>query len=207
MELKLDNTIAVFQQFADELVEAYKQKLIDVDAYTQNHHYLYDSVSSNPIDVNGTQLTVTINLAEYWKYIEDGREAYGDDWKSHRPPISAITNWISWKPAAVGTSSRSIDPYKAVTPSIPSEMSSTSDLGFAFAIATNIAKRGIPARPILKESVDATLVNFRKRIGEALVKDFGELMMGEVGKLWSGVELTKEGGEWTGQNVYDKLIL
>lgn len=206
MDIKLDNTIAVLQQFADEVVEAYKSGLQEYDAITRGHHYLYDSVTSNPVEVNGSRMTVSINLAEYWKYVEDGRTAYGEDWRGHRPPISAITDWIEWKPYIAG-STPVLDPYKAVTPVLPREMGSTSDLSLAYAIATNIAKKGIEPKPILKNSVDSSLKKFREELLKALAADCGQVMAGEFAQLWSGVELKKVDGEWIGEDITDTLIL
>lgn len=190
-EIKLDNTIAVLQQFADEVVEAYKQGLTEYNAITQGHHFLYDSVSSNEPVVNGNHITVSINLAEYWKYIEQGRQAYGDNWRGHRPPISAITQWIEWKPISVSSTSRGIAGYAALTPDLSHLSVNTSTDGLAYAIATNIAKRGIPAKPILRNSVEHSLIAFKTRLQEALAEDMSDnssVLVGELFKEFNGVE-------------------
>lgn len=173
MEIKLDNTMAVLQQFADEVVEAYKQGLTEYNAITQGHHFLYDSVSANVPEAKGGHITVSINLAEYWKYIETGRQAYGEDWRGHRPPISAIENWITWKPYN-GSTTRGVSGYAALTPDLSHNAStSTSNLSLAYAVATNIAKKGIEAKPILRNSVEHSLIAFKSRLQEALAIDMG----------------------------------
>lgn len=205
MEIKLDNTTAVLQQFADEVVEAYKSGILQYDAITRGHHFLYDSVTANPVEVNGRNMTVSINLAEYWKYIEDGRQAYGEGWRGHRPPISSITEWIEWKPYIASTST-SAPGYAALTPDLQDISVNTETDGLAWAIATNIAKRGISPKPILKESIEQTMPHFKKLLQEALAKDMGENIGVLLGDLWSEVDLVKTDEGWKGKTITDVFV-
>jgi hypothetical protein len=40
---------------------------------------------------NGRYLTISLNLQDYWKYVEDGT-------RPHFPPIEDILQWIKVKP-------------------------------------------------------------------------------------------------------------
>ena len=203
--MELTNTIEVLQQFADEVVDAYKQGIHQYDSITSAHHFLYDSVTSNPVSVNGKTMTVSINLAEYWKYVENGRKAYGDKWRGHRPPIEAIQNWIEWKPYQ-GTTSRGVSGYAALTPDLTDISVPTSTDGLAYAIATKIAKEGIEPKPILKESVEKTMVSFRKRLVEALAKDMGDNAAVLLGDAFSSEALVKTNEGWKGKTVTDVFV-
>ena len=43
-QMEYTNTKAVLEQFADELIEAYRQGLVAYNAITSAHHFLYDNI-------------------------------------------------------------------------------------------------------------------------------------------------------------------
>lgn len=205
-ESALTNTKAVLEQFAQEVVDVYKQGLTAYDAIATRT--LYDSVSVDGVTVDGGKFTVTINLAEYWKYIENGRQAYGENYKGHLPPISAIEQWIIAKPVIPGGTQRGVSPYAQVTPTLSSLNVATSTNSLAWAIATNIAKKGIPPKPILQYSVEQSMANFKTRLSEALAEDTGNFVSGVIGQMFSGVELSKTTtGTWEGTDITDTIVL
>lgn len=195
--LKFENTRKVLQQFAQEVVEAYKAGLTQYNAIAT--HDLINSVSVNAVTQDGGKFEVSIKLLDYWKYIEQGRTAYGENYKGHIPPIEAIENWIIAKPIIPGSTSRGIDSFSSVTPVLSDTNVNTSTRGLAWAIATNIAKKGIPAKPILKDSVEASLNGFRERIAEALARDVNETMYVLIGEVFGGRE--------KGKDVTDTIVL
>ena len=82
-----------------------------------------------------------------------------------------------------------------------------STSGLAWAIATNIAKKGINPKPILRDTVKETMEAFKVRIGEALAKDVSGGFYTIVGNLWSGVNLSKESGSWQDKTITDIMVL
>ena len=91
-----------------------------------------------------------MELADYWKYVENGRKA--GKW----PPISAIAKWIEIKPVLP----RPMDNGKLPT---------TQQL--AFLISRKIGLEGIAPRPLLQKSVDNVWDVFEEYIAEAFAKD------------------------------------
>lgn len=203
--LKYEKTKAVLEEFAQAVCEAYKDGLQGYDALASRK--LFQSVTINTVDTDGGMLKVSINLMDYWKFVEAGRKAYGADYKNHLPPISAIEDWIEWKHIIPGETTRGVPSYAALTPNLDTLDAAKTNNSLAWAIATNIAKRGIEAKPILAESVEKTLENFRKRIAEALAEDVGGSFQVIVGEMWKGVNLGKEDGNWIDKTVTDIMVL
>lgn len=80
---------------------------------------------------NGKYIVVSIQLNEYWKFIENGT-------KPHWPPISEIRKWISVKP---------ILPRPLKSGKLPTQNQ------LAFLIARKISKVGTKASPFLKPTL------------------------------------------------------
>jgi hypothetical protein len=204
--LTFENTKAVLEQFAQEVCKAYQEGLEKYDALASRE--LYKSVTINTVNVDDNgMLKVSINLMGYWKYVEAGRKAYGNDYKGHLPPISAIEKWIEWKHIIPNGTQRGVPSYASLTPNLGSLDVQKSTSNLAWAIATNIAKKGIDPKPILKNSVSETMEAFRKLIAEALAKDVSGTFYTIVGELWSGVNLSKENGAWVDRTITDTLVL
>lgn len=195
--LKFENTRQVLQQFAEEVVEAYKAGLTQYNAIAT--HDLINSVSVNTVTEDGGKFKVSINLMDYWKYIEQGRTAYGENYKGHIPPIDAIEKWIVAKPIIPSDTKKGVDTFSSVTPVLSDTSVNTSTRGLAWAIATNIAKKGIEPKPILQDSVEKSLNGFKERIAEALAKDVNETMYVLIGDVFGGRE--------KGQDVTDTIVL
>lgn len=84
------------------------------------------------IENDGKYFTVCFNLAEYWKYLENGT-------KPHFPPPSAIEQWITVKPLIP----------KAINGKIPT----TKQL--AFLISRKISEVGTPATKMLERTINS----------------------------------------------------
>lgn len=141
------NVIDVLNDFGQMLVEEYKDQLIlnDVNASDE----LYNSVNYI-FKENGGTFEVSLELADYWKYVENGRKA--GKW----PPISAIAKWIEIKPVLP----RPMDNGKLPT---------TQQL--AFLISRKIGLEGIAPRPLLQQSIEEVWDIMREYLEEALAKD------------------------------------
>ena len=82
-------------------------------------------------DWNGRYFSVTFNLQEYWKYIENGTSP-------HFPPIDAIENWIK---------------VKKIAPRVTGKKAPTTRQ-LAYAICKSISEKGTPATNLLKDTID-----------------------------------------------------
>ena len=151
----------VLNDFGKYLVEEYKDQLIlnDVNASDELYNSVVYSVSQNK-----NVFEVKLELADYWKYVENGRKA--GKW----PPISAIQKWIEIKPVLP----RPMDNGKLPT---------TQQL--AFLISRKIGLEGIAPRPLLQKSVDNIWNVFEEYIAEAFTKDLEKeitLKLGSMGR-------------------------
>lgn len=87
---------------------------------------------------NGKYIVISIQLEDYWKYIENGT-------KPHFPPVDAIKKWISVKPVL---------PRPLKSGKLPTANQ------LAFLIARKISKVGTKAKPFLKPTItDFDLIN------------------------------------------------
>lgn len=184
------NVIDVLNDFGKYLVEEYKDQLIlnDVNASDE----LYNSVNYI-FKENGGTFEVSLELADYWKYVENGRKA--GKW----PPISAIEKWVEIKPVlprpitlknpkesmifAIRNSiikksgGKKKPPIKAIEKWVDKNNIQASQTvlpttqQLAFLIARKIGLEGIAPRPLLQKSVDNVWNNFEEFIAEAFAKD------------------------------------
>lgn len=88
---------------------------------------------------NGKYIVISIQLEDYWQYVENGRKA------GKYPPINAIKKWISVKP---------VFPRPLKSGKLPTANQ------LAFLIARKISKFGIKPKPFLKPTInDFDLIN------------------------------------------------
>ena len=73
-------------QIASNFLAVYKQQL-QTNKTTGN----LANTASYMTKFDGRYLTISLNLQDYWKYVEDGT-------KPHFPPIEDILQWIKVKP-------------------------------------------------------------------------------------------------------------
>ena len=155
-----ENLERVLNKFGEELVENYKQTLIDKNINTTEKS-LFNSVKyifSNDNDV----IEVNISLLEYYKYIEKGRAA------GKYAPISAIENWVKIKPLIP-------------RPNANGKLPTTKQL--AYLVNRKIYTEGIEPKPILQENIYKTMSNFYEEIEKAIKEDLSgdfEIMLKEL---------------------------
>lgn len=151
----------VLNDFGKFLVEEYKDRLITENVNASDE--LYNSVRYM-VEQGNNKFEVKLELAHYWKYVENGRKA--GKW----PPISAIEKWVEIKPVLP----RPMDNGKLPT---------TQQL--AFLISRKIGLEGIAPRPLLQKSVDNIWNVFEEYIAEAFAKDLEKeitLKLGSMGR-------------------------
>lgn len=123
---KLDLT--TIQDITNNFVVELKNKLKANDSYASGN--LVNSIRG-VVKQNGKYIVISIQLEDYWKYIENGT-------KPHWPPVDAIKKWISVKP---------ILPRPLKSGKLP------TDNQLAYLIGRKISKVGTKAKPFLKPTI------------------------------------------------------
>ena len=152
--IQFDNLRAVLEEFAQEFKDQYRAGLLSHGRFTQyGEDRLVDSVDANQVQAmvrEGDEAwTVTINLNEYWKYVEN-------DTRPHWPPPSAILRWVEIKPVL---------PHPDANGRIPSPRS------LAYLIGRKISREGTTGSHDFKTAQETTIERFRVRIRVAMIKD------------------------------------
>lgn len=160
----------VLQDVAVDAAETYKYQL---SLGGKNASYkLSDSVKGYA-EQNGTLYEVSLDLEEYWKFVEGGSQGTesspaGAVFPAHRPPAWAIEKWVNVKP---------ILPRPDQYGHIPSPKS------LAYAISHSIERRGIPPHPALQTTIDEIVPKWNKMIEEAFAQDVAGWLDGTLSIL------------------------
>ena len=144
----LQNFLSTLDEYAEKSEELYKRKLTDKGINAS--YKLLNSVETT-VKRNDDEFTVTINLEEYWIFVENGRKP------GRFPPIDKILSWIRCKP---------VIPYSDSRGRIPTEES------LAFLISRKIAEQGTEGRNVLYETVDELNRYYLPKLQQALDRDF-----------------------------------
>ena len=144
----LQNFLETLDEYAEKAEELYKRKLTDKDINAS--YKLLNSVETT-VKRNDDTFTVTINLEDYWYYVENGRKA------GRFPPIDKILEWIRIKPVIPYTDSRG---------RLPTEEQ------LAFLISRKIAEQGTEGRHVLYETVSELNNYYLPKLQQALDRDF-----------------------------------
>lgn len=147
--MKFSRTEALLNSFAQTIVNRYRDKISE---YASGK--LYKTIDYSITSQNDSYL-VTINLEEYWKFIEKGRRA-----GAKMPPVSAIENWIKV---------RKIIPRPVTLKSGRQRVPTVQQL--AYVIARSISRKGIAPRPFMRESIEYTMKDFQSKLSAAVRED------------------------------------
>lgn len=151
------NLTAALEQYAAEFRNLYQDKLITADRIATGE--LLNSVNYR-VTRDGTVYEVTLSLADYWKYIEDGRPQ-----GSRMPPPAAILRWIMAKPVLPRPDDRGRVPT-------PQQLS--------WAIAKSIKKRTdrgpIPGDHSMAQTAAELNARWRPIIAQAFAADTAALL-------------------------------
>lgn len=156
MDEELKNVREVLEEFGEYVREIYRYNLSSEEVNAT--HNLYNNISVH-VKNNGRFYTVSLNLEEYWKYIEYGRGP------GKFPPIDEILNWITTKPVIA---------FENDLGKIPSERS------LAFLIGRKIATEGTKGKALLEQSVEEVLEVYYSRLTEAIQKDAGDIVSATI---------------------------
>lgn len=94
-------TKKILNFLGEESVLYYRFLLDKKDPYHSNATYsLYDSIDHR-VSIDDLTFILYLNLADHYKYIEEGRYPYGkfdnstfDQWSKRIPPIAPIRKWV-----------------------------------------------------------------------------------------------------------------
>lgn len=143
----LDNVRQTLEEYGQQLIDEYKNNLSSSGHSATGN--LANSISFT-IDVSDGQIQLDLELADYWKFVEEGRGP------GKMPPIDSILSWVRMKHILPRESHGKL----------PTER----DL--AFLIARKIGRFGIKGTNDLeraKQTVDNIFIN---RLADALAQDF-----------------------------------
>lgn len=145
--MQFTNTQKVLNDFGKYLVEEYKDALILNNVNASDN--LYNSVRYI-LEANDKSISVSLNLADYYIYVENGRRA------GKMPPVDKIERWIEVKPVLP-------------TPSNNGRIPTVRQL--AYLISRKIGLEGIKPKPLLRQSITNVWDVFEEYISEAITKD------------------------------------
>lgn len=144
--MEFTNVIQFLNDFGKELADKYQRKIVNDDAVDSGKllnsiRYIFNN--------NNTSFEISMEMAEYWKYVENGRKS------GKFPPISAIREWVKVKPVIPR-------PYNGKLP---------TENQLAFLIARSIYKNGIRPKPIFNDTLDDVMKYFENGLEDAFTKD------------------------------------
>lgn len=148
LEIKWDNLYKVLEEYAIELRNKYQDNLINSDRLASGE--LLNSVEYI-IERDNISISVSLQLAEYWKYVEY-------DTKPHWPPVDKIKEWIKVKP---------------ILPDNRFGKLPTPDQ-LAYLIGRKISLEGTEGSNDLHNAIDEVNARFLELIEEAITKDIDE---------------------------------
>ena len=144
--MEFTNVVQFLNDFGKELADKYQRNLVNDDAVESGK--LLNSIKYI-FNKNNKSFEISMEMAEYWKYVESGRKS------GKFPPISAIREWVKVKPVIPR-------PYNGKLP---------TENQIAFLIARGISKKGIRPRPIFNDSLDDVMSDFENGLEDAFTKD------------------------------------
>jgi hypothetical protein len=144
----------------ERMLELYRNQLIDKKINASN---TLSNTATTIVEVDGTTLSVSFNLEDYWKYVEYGRRP------GKRPPIDAIERWIKVKPIIP-------DPINGRVPT-------TKQL--AFLISRKIGMEGTKAqRPLEKAVYSDSMELLINQLKNEIVGQLNEQISNEISKIY-----------------------
>lgn len=162
-EIQWDNLRKVLERYADAWIKNAEANLMENDSNASGQ--LQRSMKLDKIVIDEKQMRVTVELEDYWYYVENGRKA------GKMPPIQPIIDWIENKP-------------------VPPKVEGLTVKQQAYAIARGIGKNGTQPRPFFKKAVEQTWKQFKDEIAEAVQTDVNDyiekIVLDGVEKMMGG---------------------
>lgn len=152
-DIKWNNLRNVLERYAEAWIKNAEANLMKNDSNASGA--LQRSMVLNDIVIDDKRMSVTIELEDYWYYVEHGRGA------GKMPPIEPIVNWIESKP-------------------VPPKVEGLTVRQRAFAIARSIGENGTKPRPFFEKATKQTYSQFKEDIAEAVHMDIMEYIETDV---------------------------
>lgn len=146
LEIKWTNLERVLGEYADAFIERARQTMESNG--TNASHNLSDTMEKI-IEIGEDWYKVSISLADYWKYVEEGRGP------GKFPPPPAIRSWIEVKPVQP----REIN---GRTPTIDQ---------LTYLIGRKISREGTEAQPFFEPTKEEINTEWEDKIDEAISQD------------------------------------
>ena len=150
------HTMKALNDFGNFIITTYKSQL---EAEQMNNGELYSTIKYS-VSTGNSGWVISVSLAAYWKYIEYGRRP------GKMPPLDVIEKWIDVK--QIKPHSMTLKSGKTVIPTPPQ---------LPFLIARSIGRRGIPPKPLFKNSFEAAKQQFIQVIKDAITQDIKESLV------------------------------
>ena len=150
------HTMKALNDFGNFIITNYKSQL---EADQMSNGVLYRTISYS-VSTGNSGWVISVSLADYWKYIEYGRRP------GKMPPLEVIEKWIDVK--EIKPHSMTLKSGKTVIPKPPK---------LPFLIARSIGQRGIPPKPLFKNSFEAAKQQFIQVIKDAITQDIKENLL------------------------------
>lgn len=148
----------VLNEFAEAFIEESKSNL-SMDA--SNASYTLENSLKYRIETSDGEVNVIISLADYWKYVNNGRGP------GKMPPLENIRKWIEIKP---------------VLPEVrDGKLPTTEQL--AFLVARKIGNEGTQGTHFFDRAKESTIEKFKRRINEAIEMDIADLVGKEINDI------------------------
>ena len=140
---------------ADQIVDIYRAQLDEKNINASGK--LRDTVET-VVEIRGNKIVISLNLQDYWKFVEEGRPPGG------YPPPPNIANWIKIKPVIPDARSGKIP----------------SDRQLVYLISRKIATKGYEGRFPLKATLeDPKMNNIIQDIKNEIVAQINQNLLGE----------------------------
>lgn len=169
-EIKFENLEKVLRDFAKDIRQNYKEHLSYHEHFTRlgSDRRLIDSVQEI-VEFDNNRFVVSLNLNQYWKYVEEGIYGAGNHDSPYKNPgmkaYPFIKKWVQIKPIA---------PRPGKNGKLPSPAS------LAFLITRSIAKNGTEGTHDLAVTKENVLAWYEDKIREALREDTKNYIMRQV---------------------------
>lgn len=160
MDIEWKNLEQALNDFANYFIELARENLKRNNSIASRE--LYDSFEKI-IEINEDHFSVKVSLADYWKYVENGRGP------GKFPPPDKIREWVEVKPISIQPDSNGIYP---------------SVEQVSFLIGRKIANEGTEAKPFFETAKEEAIRHYEDIIGTAIEKDIEEYILKKTEEMF-----------------------
>lgn len=146
--LTFDNLNNTLYSFVTDFVDTYKSLLIRDGKNPKGN--LIRTLKPIGIEFTSNQISGSVEIADYWKYVEYGRRP------GKFPPPNAILEWVRTRPV-IPRAKNGIKPH--------------TERQLSFLVSRKIAEKGIPAGNQFTEALDICWERWKDKIGDAVSQD------------------------------------